>query len=99
MQRFLNRQHSARKRKAKKYIENFKNICKIRDYIIECAKAQKLPTIDNTNTDESADEALSYIFNGIESSGLLGKALVIPDRRRNLSPRDRDPDKRYTRME
>lgn len=74
MQRFLNRQRSARKRKAKKYVENFKNICKIRDYIIQCAEVEKLPTIDNTNTDESADEALSYIFEGIESSGLLENA-------------------------
>jgi 2-phosphoglycerate kinase len=71
MQRFLKRQHAAHKRKAKKYADNFKNICKIRDYIIECANQEKVPTIENIETDESAQEALSYIFDGIESSNLL----------------------------
>ena len=67
MQRFLKRQHSAVRRKANAYIENFTNICKIRDYIMECAQQEGMLIIDNIDTDESAQEALSDVFEGIES--------------------------------
>ncbi len=74
MQRFLRRQRAAHKRKARAYLENFKSICKIRDYIIECANLGDIPIIDNIETDESVEKALSYIFQGIQSSSLLPTA-------------------------
>lgn len=74
MQRFLRRQRSAKQRRAKRYIENFRNICTIRDYIIDCAKREGVPTIDNIETEESARQALSHIFERIESANLPDKA-------------------------
>jgi 2-phosphoglycerate kinase len=70
-QRFLSRQRSARRRKAKAYRQNFKNICKIRDYVTECARQAHVPIIDNLEIEESAQDALSYFFDGVESCGLL----------------------------
>ncbi len=81
MQRFLQRQRSARRRKASTYLRNFKNICKIQDYIIECAKQENIPIIDNVDFSECTEEALSYIFEGITSSNLL------PRRKRTGRPR------------
>jgi len=78
MQRFLSRQRSAHERKAKTYIENFKGISKISDYIIECAEMENIPIIDNVETDESAEKALSYIFEGIQDCGLLDSSGVQP---------------------
>lgn len=67
MQRFLRRQRTAQKRKAKTYLQNFENICKIRDYILECAGEENVPVIDNIDTDQSVEEALTYIFDGVAS--------------------------------
>lgn len=71
MQRFLQRQHAARNRVATTYQRNFKSICKIRDYIIECAREEKIPIIENVHIEESMEEALSYVFEDVTSSGLL----------------------------
>lgn len=71
MQRFLQRQHAARKRVAATYLRNFRNISKIRDYTIECAREENIPIIENVHIEESMEEALSYVFEDITSSGLL----------------------------
>jgi len=74
LQRFKRRQRFARKRPAATYVKNFENICKIRDYVIQCAKKDGVPVFDNVDTDLSVENALAHIFNAIQSSNICGRA-------------------------
>jgi 2-phosphoglycerate kinase len=73
MQRFMKRQRTAHRREADTYVKNFKSIAKIHKYIVECAGREGIPTIDNIDTDESVEEALTYIFEKIDACGLTRK--------------------------
>ncbi len=71
MQRFIKRQRTAQRREAETYVRNFKSISKIHKYIVECARREDVPTIDNIDTDDSVEEALTYIFETISSCGFV----------------------------
>ena len=83
LQRFLRRERSAKRRKAKTYVDNFHDICRINDYIVRRAREEGVPTIDNIDTDESAEQALAYIIDRIRSSGLVGSPGRRPGGRGN----------------
>ena len=73
MQRFMKRQRTAHRREAKTYMKNFESITRIHEYIVECTEKESMPTIDNIDTDNSVEEALTYIFEEIHNCGLVQK--------------------------
>jgi len=73
MQRFMKRQRTAQRREAKTYLKNFDSITRIHKYIVECAAREGMSTIDNIDTDNSVEEALTYIFETIDNYGFAKK--------------------------
>ncbi len=64
--RFYYREESGEIRKADKYIENFKHIRKIQDYVIKEANRYKLPCIDNKDSKKVVQWIINYIAKKIK---------------------------------
>ncbi len=81
LQRFPARQSQAQQRTAERYRQNFKSILRIQDFILEHAETEDVPSIENTNLDETISTVLTVITSSlrkklqISSEELVAKTL------------------------
>ncbi len=75
--RFPIRQRESENRTSERYRQNFENILKIQDYILEMAEHYDIPIIENLHLDQTVASILTVITNALrEKLQISGKELV-----------------------
>jgi 2-phosphoglycerate kinase len=66
--RFVERARGARERPGQRYLENFAAIRTIQSYLVERARAERLPIVENSNFDAAVHRVLGHVLDGVGDS-------------------------------
>lgn len=72
--RFIERARGARDRPGKRYLENFPAIRSIQSHLVERARAEGLPLVENRDFDAAVHRVLGHVLDGVgDSTPILGR--------------------------
>jgi len=66
--RFVTRAQGARERPGRRYLDNFDSIRLIQGHLVECARVERLPVIENRDFDAALRTLMGHVLDGVGES-------------------------------